>query len=123
MIERYPDIEVYIKRASAAEVIEWLAQRFGVKQQTEKGPTVRCLLDGGDLECVIVENAVKGGFTSVWFKSADTPWETDRDCALEVHKAFSLEVRCSAGSWAEDDEDTGAWLRLTSEGETRVNWL
>lgn len=123
MAERYPDIEIYIKRAEPARVIAWLENKFGVLAQREQGNTITCELDDNAGECVIVENAVKGGYTSVWFKTAHTPWQTDRDCAIEAHETFGLEVRCSVGSWSEDSEDTGGWLRITDKGETRVNWL
>lgn len=119
MTDRFPDIEIYIKRPALDDVIAWLDRRFSVKGTAQQGDTVMCMLEG--FQCAIVEDAVKGGFTSVWFKSADTPWATDRDCALEAAREFGLEVRCSTGSWQEDDEGP-EWLRITPEGESVVDW-
>lgn len=127
MSDRFPDIEIYIKRPELSDVIAWLERRFGsanlasLKKETDDEALV-CRLGAEDIECVIVPNAVKGGYMSVWFKSTDTPWPSDRDCALEALSEFGLEVRCSAGSW-EEGSDNGGWLRITPNGETKVNWL
>lgn len=122
MSDAFPDIEIYIKRPELQDVIAWLERRFGSVRQETRGEALVCQLGSDSIECVIVTNAVKGGYMSIWFKSPDTPWSSDRDCALEALSEFGLEVRCSSGSWDEGD-DNGGWLRITPNGETNVNWL
>lgn len=122
MNDRFPDIEIYIKRPELSDVIAWLERRFGSVKKEARGEALVCRLGVENIECVIVSNAVKGGYMSAWFKSTDTPWSSDRECALEASLEFGLEVRCSAGSW-EEDNDNGGWLRITPKGETHVNWL
>ena len=122
MPDAFPDIEIYIKRPNLADIVAWLERRFGVVFREQRGDSLICHLGHDRVTCAIVENAVKGGFTSVWFKSSQTPWATDRDCALEAAAEFNLEVRCSAGSWQEDEEGPG-WLRITADGESTINWL
>lgn len=121
MSDRFPDIEIYIKRAPLADIVAWLTRRFTVTETRRRGDTIICELGHGAGECAIVENAVKGGFTSVWFKSPDTHWATDRDCALEAVEVLGVEVRCSTGSWQEQGDAPG-WLRITPEGESPIHW-
>jgi hypothetical protein len=121
----HPDIEIYIKRPSVEVVLDWLRERFQLGEVRKKGETLECHLQPNDLIVIIVPGAVKGGFTSVWFKHGLTPWATDVDCAREAFARFHLEVRCSTGPWQEDEEhvEEGGWLRLTSAGEQVVNWF
>lgn len=121
MRDRFPDIEIYIKRPAIADITAWLERRFGTIRTGRQGDTLLYRLGESGIECAIVENAVKGGFTSVWFKSPKTPWPTDRDCGLEALAELGLEVRCSTGSWDEGDDSTG-WLRITDAGESRILW-
>lgn len=122
MSDRFPDIEIYIKRPALADLLAWLQRRFGAVEILRHGDSLTCMLGEEPVECVIVENAVKGGFTSLWFKSQSTPWTTDRDCAVEALAEFGLEIRCSTGSWQEEADSEG-WLRITGDGESNVNWL
>lgn len=119
---RYPDIEIYIRQPELADVIDWLDHRIGVEDRQTQGNTTTCRLAGG-IDCVLVDNAVTGGFLSVWFKSGDTPWATDEACAREVFSTLGLEVRCSRGSWDEgsDGEEPG-WLCISQAGESVIRW-
>ena len=74
------------------------------------------------MECIILLKATKGGYTSVWFKSNDTNWNTDKDCAVDAFKFFAPnEIRCSTGGW--EGEDEGGWFRITEAGIKIANWL
>ena len=90
--QAFPDIEIYIKRPDLADLQAWLNSLMGPITCATRGTTTNITLANGQ-SCVIVENAVKGGYTSVWFKSDQTPWATDRDCALAAWKALGLETR------------------------------
>jgi hypothetical protein len=116
----FPDIEIYIKRPSLDALLAWIEVSIGPTSHTTRGTATQVLLPD-QTRCIIVENAVKGGFTSVWFKSDKTPWATDRDCALAAWLHFQIETRCSSGGWNGLDEQ--GWLRFTDAGETVVNWF
>ncbi len=122
MTAAYSDIEIYIKRPDMDALRTWLDQRFTVSHAEQKGDSLILQLADPPIECVIVENAVSGGYTSVWFRSDQTPWQDDRECALEAFHQLKLEVRCAAAPWDETAADEQAWLRLTEAGEQRVNW-
>jgi hypothetical protein len=116
----FPDIEIYIKRPSLDALVAWIEVSMGFVSHFTRGTTTEVLLLD-QTSCIIVENAVKGGYTSIWFKSNKTPWATDRDCALAAWSHFQIETRCSRGGWNGLDEQ--GWLRFTEAGETVVNWF
>ena len=116
----FPDIEIYLKRPDMNALQAWLEENLGPCQSRAKGDSTTLTFITGQT-CVIVENAVKGGYTSVWFKTNQTPWATDRDCALAAWQYFQQEVRCSNGGW--DGNDEQGWRRFTAAGETVVNWF
>lgn len=122
--EHFPDIEIYLKRPEASDVDAWLLSHFDINARSTRGntETLELAWRGSELECVIVPKAVKGGYTSVWFKSANTPWSNDKECAIDAFKHLAVEVRCSRGSWEEGADESG-WLRITETGESVVNWI
>lgn len=120
----YPDIEIYVKRPAPERISEWLDARFGIASASARGEAMVFRLGADQIECVVVENAVKGGYASIWFRSDSTPWQSDQDCARDAFDFFDAEVRCSAAPWEGQDAeaDTGGWIRFTDKGESRVNW-
>ncbi|HKI74830.1 MAG TPA: hypothetical protein VJ998_09310, partial [Pseudomonadales bacterium] len=69
MREPFPDIEIYLKRPAVDDVVAWLDRRLGVKARDRRGDSLRLSLGDEPIQCTLVENAVKGGYMSVWFKS------------------------------------------------------
>ena len=116
----FPDIQIYIKRPELEQLEAWLKATVGPIKIETRGSSSQVTLGNGE-SCLIVANAVKGGYTSVWFKTNQTPWPTDRDCALAAWQALGLETRCSNGGW--DGNDEQGWRRFTEAGETVVNWF
>jgi hypothetical protein len=116
--ERFPDIEIYLKRVTTEEITSWLEQMFGSASVERTEPNTRCKL--GTMFCTVTEDVAKGGYTSVWFESNETPWVTDLECARQAFDHFKVETRCSTGGW--EGEDDGGWLRITDKGEQVVNW-
>jgi len=129
---RFPDLEIYLKRVPANDIIEWLNTVFddvsvltnpsstqAPKQAPLKALSTVCLIQQ-TMACTISENVAKGGFTSVWFKTNETPWENDHECAISAFEHFQIETRCSTGGW--EGEDDGGWLRITDKGSQTVNW-
>ena len=122
MSNAYPDIEIDVKRPDEGAIRAWLDRRFGITGESKRGSALIYRLGDSGMECVVVDNAVKGGYTSVWFRSNQTPWEDDHACAVEAFSEFGLEVRCSASPWADGDAEEGGWIRMPDKGESRVNW-
>ena len=116
--ERFPDLEIYLKRVPPHDILAWLKTIFDEVQVLTTEPSTQCLVD--QMACTISENVAKGGYTSLWFKSNATPWLSDLDCARAAFDHFGGEIRCSTGGW--EGEDDGGWLRITDKGEATVNW-
>lgn len=125
MTEAWPDIEIYIKDGSIDAIKTWLDERFVIMSESQQGDALSCRLGPERFECVIVENAAKGGFTSVWFKSGQTPWPDDGSCAREAFARFGTEIRSSTSPWQEDEDEAagGGWLSISERGERIINWF
>lgn len=119
------DVEIYAKRVCINHVIEWIRLYFSIDEQKTVGSTLKLKLtrDGSAITCTIAENIAKGGYTSIWFDSSCTPWQTDEECAQEAYNHFQVEIRCSVNGWTSESEDSGGWYRFTDSGKTVVNWL
>tara|TARA_B100000809_G_scaffold255391_1_gene293841 strand:+ start:51 stop:449 length:399 start_codon:yes stop_codon:yes gene_type:complete len=120
-----PDVEIYAKRVGISDIIEWLRLYFSIDEQKTVNSTLKLKLtrDGSAMICSIAENVAKGGYTSIWFDSSSTPWQTDEECAQEAYNHFQVEIRCSVSGWTSESEDSGGWYRFTERGKTVVNWL
>ena len=119
------DVEIYAKRVSINHIIEWIRLYFYIDEQKAVGSTLKLKLtrDGSAITCTIAENIAKGGYTSIWFDSSCTPWQTDEECAQEAYNHLQVEIRCSVNGWTSESEDSGGWYRFTDSGKTVVNWL
>jgi len=130
MTESFPDIEIYIRKPDTSSVLAWLGSIFESVDASAKGRRTLIKLESpnGIVDCVLLPDAVKGNFASLWFKSANTPWKTDRDCALEAFSQLHQEVRCSTIGWESDEkeneeESEETWLQITEDGESMISWL
>jgi hypothetical protein len=109
MSERFPDIEVYLLKAEANEIHDWLCTQFSqVEEQKSTSRTVQWLVD--DSEVLFTLNSNKN-FASLWFKVNKTPWDN----------ALGKEVRCSKATWHEGDEGP-AWTKLIHGEEKDFAW-
>ena len=119
------DVEIYAKRVRTIHIIEWVRLYFSIDEQKTVGSTLKLKLtrDGSAITCTIAENIAKGGYTSIWFDSSCTPWQTDEECAQEAYNHLQVEIRCSVNGWTSESEDSGGWYRFTDSGKTVVNWL
>ncbi|MFT4676642.1 MAG: hypothetical protein ACJAX5_001425 [Patiriisocius sp.] len=123
MTSQFPDLEIYLKRVPPGDIIKWLESLFENVRIVTTEPATQCLINE-TMACTISENVAKGGFTSLWFKTNETTWTTDRDCAAAAFSHFQIETRCSTGGWEGEGEDAddGKWLRFTDKGTQIVNW-
>ena len=122
---RQPDIEIYLKEDFLNELNGWLEQHVG---SLDLGPWAGTLRRGtlhGDtrIPLMIVRKAA-GKWASICFESEHTPWSTDLDCARAVAAGTNREVRCSIGSWQEEQGESNAdnWMKVTAEGEEEFVW-
>jgi|APSaa5957512535_1039671.scaffolds.fasta_scaffold119390_2 hypothetical protein len=135
MNQTFPDIEIYIKDADVNAVLAWLDVVFDSIEFSKRGQRILITLNSsrGLEDCVLLPNAVKGNFASLWFKSGNTSWDTDRDCALDAFSYLNQEIRCSTSGWDSSETDTGEgdasetvsddrWLRIDSSGESLLQW-
>ena len=117
---RHPDIEIYVKNASVESIRSWLEQCFGELPPFKKrGDSQHAKVQG--IPIVIVERAAGKEFTSIWFDSAATPWETDLDCAKEASKMLSCQVRCIGSGW-EEQQDPDEWWKVDGDEVTAILW-
>ena len=131
ILSSQPDIEIYVKDLEATELMTWLELHFEVSSVIEeqsirdlKNPVEISLLNQGhQIGLMITPNAAGKRYTSLWFKSASTPWEDDKACALDYLAHADSEVRCSAAGWTESEEEySEEWLCITRAGEKRIKW-
>jgi len=121
---RHPDIEVYIKNRPLDAVLDWLGQRCETVQiQNSVGGThaLEIVIEGVKVPVMIHEKAVGKAWISIWFRSEQTPWIRDLDCALEIAAALSTQVRCIASGWS-DGDDPDEWWRVENGQSEKIQW-
>lgn len=123
---RQPDIEIYLREEHLDSLNTWLDQEVGSLQLEPWREAVRrgtLGIDQHRIPLMIIRKAA-GKWASVWFDSAHTPWDTDLDCARAIHQALGEEVRCSVGSWSEEEDDPEAdrWIKVNASGEVEFTW-
>ncbi|RUR34617.1 hypothetical protein [Vreelandella nanhaiensis] len=124
MMERYPDIEVYIASVSHDTLNAWLAETLLAAPLSPAGKgkwKTRGIYQGGDVPVLLVEN-VADGFASLWFDSANTPWMTDQECAQHAAEALQTEIRCSLGGWHPGADPDRFWQVLPGGKEGAIEW-
>ena len=128
-----PDIEIYVKDANGEIISEWLQDFFDSinmpklnNQSFSKGHTIQGTVStvlGDKIPVMITPHASGKAFCSIWFKSDKTAWDNDEACALSFLQKNNTEVRCSAGSWAEDEDlESEQWLSLTPNEKKLIPW-
>ena len=130
---RSPDIEIYVKHLDQNDLVCWLEKHFKIdkaqflstlKLTDQKMSSHIVTNEQAKIELMITPNAAGKAYTSLWFKSDFTPWHDDKCCALSFLEIKDAEVRCSANSWHEEEEEASEqWLVLTRDGEKKVKWL
>ncbi len=119
---RQPDIEIYIKDADRQQVRQWLEQRLGSGSPwQERGPLSRCQVQ--EIPVIWLAGAV-GKWNSLLLDSDQTPWADDLGCAQDAFATLQVEIRCSPGSWQEDEkeEDADRWISVSAQGVREILW-
>ena len=119
------DIEIYVKKLPLAEIRVWLEASFDQVNTITTGKVIHDLeviIGDKTIPVMIVENAVGKAWTSIWFKTAGTPWSDDTDCARSIQTQHQCRVRCNSGPWQEG-ADMDEWWQMDEEGnETLIKW-
>jgi hypothetical protein len=121
---RFPDIAIYLPDTPKDRILEWLERQFPdatMRTTHADVDALRLELDtqGDAIPVALFFDAVPG-YTVVWFDTASSPWATDLDCARTAARDLGCEVRCSTGSWSEEDKDL--WWRVEGGMEERIRW-
>ena len=127
-----PDIEIYIKDLSQSALEQWLAHCFStldsgtistIDLASNKQHKLILQHEKNDIPLTITPNAAGKAFTSLWFESDKTPWANDLECAESALDLLQLEVRCSAESWTEEEEEfSEKWWKLTQDTRELIVW-
>ncbi len=126
-----PDIEIYAKNIGADMILEWLNKYFDEVAIAidSKALTGKITIDGKVsrnnqlIPVSITPQAAGKSFCSIWFKSANTPWENDEQCAQSLLALHDIEIRCSAAGWhEEEDEMSEQWLYITRNEKKLIRW-
>ncbi|GHE22354.1 hypothetical protein [Halomonas urumqiensis] len=121
---RYPDIEIYLATIDRASLDAWLGETLNAEPLAPAGKQkwrTRGTLEGHEIPVLWMEKAADG-FSSLWFDSAFTPWESDQDCALAAAAHLGCKVRCSLGGWQPGD-DPDRFLEIMPDGsQAAIDW-
>lgn len=123
MTERFPDIEIYLMKAEAEDVLSWLTQTLG-EVVVKNGDADTQHWQAADMDIYFTGQAEKN-FASLWIKQNKTPWLTDLECARSAHSALQCEIRCSDSGWQEsegDDQSGQGWIKLIRGEEKSFIW-
>ncbi|MCS2610800.1 hypothetical protein [Halomonas dongshanensis] len=124
MMERYPDIEIYLARVSQEALNAWLERTLQAPPLKPAGKgkwKTTGQHEGHPVPVLLVEKAADT-FASLWFDSAHTPWITDQDCAHQAAEALQTEIRCSLGGWHPGDDPDRFWQVLPCGQEGAIEW-
>jgi len=90
------DIEVFIRDRSVDEIRDWLATVCGPMSDFEEaGAALICRSEHAGY--IITPRIEDGPFTSIWFSSKGTPWQTQLECARQAAQQMGVPVRCAPG--------------------------
>jgi hypothetical protein len=126
-----PDIEIYVKNIEVEQLTGWLRSNFDVMELNLKPDSLdekqsisgKLTLNSKEIPIVITPWAAGKSFSSIWFKSPETPWENDEACALSLLEQHDLEVRCSTGGWEEGEDEAGEyWNAITRNEKKLIRW-
>jgi len=123
--QRPPDIEIYVKSCSVASIEKWLSScGSALVSVFSQGATheYQLTLNAIQITVLVHEKVAGKAWTSVWFKSDNTPWSNDLECARTATVALDAQVRCIAGGWA-DGDDPDEWWKLEKGEESLIQWI
>lgn len=119
------DIEIYVESSDLDAMINWLTGALGefqLRSQSKKGCKFMFTHQGQPGDGMIVLNAGRTGFTSIWLNTRTTPWANDVEFARAAFAALGATVRCNESAWSKGD-DPDRWLQINGQGEKVIQWV
>lgn len=119
------DIEIYLASEDLDAMLAWLGGQlngFEIRNRGKKGCKFRFNHSGEAGEGMIVLNAGRTGFTSIWLNTRTTPWKDDVDFGRAAFAALGATVRCNESAWSKGD-DPDRWLQIDHKGENLIQWV
>lgn len=119
------DIEIYVESNDLDALTGWLATQlegFQPRAQSKKGCKFLFTHTNQKGEGMIVLNAGRTGFTSIWLNTRATPWKDDVDFARAAFAALGVTIRCNESAWSKGD-DPDRWLQIDKNGERLIQWV
>ena len=119
------DLEIYIQCNELEAMENWLSnqlERFDVVRKSKKGCKFSCQHQTQKSNGMIVLNAGRTGFTSIWIDSRHSPWQNDVAMGRSAFEALNCVVRCVESAWSKGD-DPDQWLEIDTQGERLIQWV
>jgi len=114
-------MEIYIRDASTDAVLHWLKDTFDAVEQIRDEPAVQVAVTRAEdaYTAQITRNVEGGPWTSVWFESGATDWDSVSACARSAFQAIDRETLCYPDRFT---DEPWKMLRLhPGEGESFVD--
>ncbi|MCG8314266.1 MAG: hypothetical protein MI976_13745 [Pseudomonadales bacterium] len=123
-LEQLDDLEIYVEGEPLPAIQQWLRNSFEngkVIRESKKGFRFDGLHLNSPTPITVVRNAGHTGYTSVWVKNRNTPWENDIEMARSAFQALATPVRCIESAWQKGD-DPDLWYEISVDGEKQITW-
>ena len=123
-LEQLDGLEIYIEGDPLEPIKQWLQTHFQqgrLLRESKKGFRFDGLHQDQSTPITVVKNAGQTGFTSVWVKNRNTPWEDDIEMARSAFNALGVPVRCIESAWQKGD-DPDLWYEISAAGEKQITW-
>ena len=118
------DLEIYLLKPDVTALQKWLESSLGTLESngTQLGDSIQWIHKDTQMLIVYTPKA-DGNFGCLWFKTNETHWKTDLECARSAHKTLSIEVRCAGTQWNEQaSDDQPGWIKLLRGEEKPFHW-
>lgn len=117
------DLEIYLLKADEPALEQWLTDALGsLQKDADSDGPIRWTHTESGMRVIYTPKA-DGNFGCLWFKTNQTPWLHDLECARAAHAALTVEVRCAAAQWSESQQDDNpAWIKLIRGEEKPFHW-
>lgn len=119
------DLEIYIECNDLDALVNWLKGSmtgFEEVRRSKRGCKFRCGSEKASQNGMIVLNAGRTGYSSVWIDGKDTPWQDDIAMGRSAFTTLNATVRCVESAWSKGD-DPDQWLQISKDGEQIIQWI
>jgi hypothetical protein len=123
---RHPDLEIYIKNCTAEQILQWLADQcknVEILSSTQHSHELELLFSDQYVKSSIQQKVSGKAWTSLWFKSNETPWNTDLECAVQASQQMNTQIRCIKAGWSDSNDDNDdQWWKVENGEQELISW-